>query len=92
METQIIEEIQNPLFNRKEVVLKTKAEHNPSKKEIADLLSEKFSSDAKNIEIKKIEGKFGVKTFTITAHIYSSEKDKEKTILKSKNKKNKIEK
>jgi len=81
---KILQEKENQLFNRKEIQSSVEAETTPSHEDIKKLISEKFSTKIENIKIKKISGKFGSKTFTITANIYASEEDKDKTELKSK--------
>ena len=78
MELKIISEKQNALFNRKEIVAEVEAEVTPSNAEIKKLLYEKFSAPSENIRIQRIEGKFGVKIFTISANIYSSKEDLQK--------------
>ena len=83
---KILQEKENSLFNRKEIQLSVEAEITPNHEDIKKLISEKFSTKIENIKIKKISGKFGSKTFTITANIYSSEEDKNKTEPKLKKK------
>ena len=78
MELKIISEKENALFNRKEIVAEVETEVTPSHTEIKKILSEKFSAPSENIRIQKIEGKFGVKIFTISANIYSSKEDLQK--------------
>lgn len=91
MELKIIEEKENPLFNRKEINAVITLSANPKKEDIEKILSEKFSSPSENIEIKKIIGRFGSHDFKITANIYSSKEDKEKTESKKKSKKISVE-
>lgn len=76
---KILKEIQNPLFNRKEIQISIKTQITPKKEDAEKLICEKFSTQLENIKIKKILGKFGSKTFIITANIYNSEQDKEHT-------------
>jgi len=83
MEAEIINETENPLFNRKEIQLSLKAGTTPSREEVAKIISEKFSIPVENIKIKKILGKFGSKVFTVIANLYASEEDKNKTESKS---------
>ena len=80
----IIEERENPLFKRKEIKLSVDAEVTPSHADARKIISEKFSTNEENIRIKNILGKFGSKTFTISANIYVSEQDKLDTEGKSK--------
>jgi len=81
---EIIKEISNPLFKRKEIKATLESEISPSNSEVEKQLAEKFSVPAKNIKIKNILGKFGSKIFTINANIYESADDKETTEPKSK--------
>lgn len=81
---KIIEEKKNPLFNRKEIKFSVDAKITPSHADARKIISEKFSTPEENIRIKNILGKFGSKTFTISANIYSSEQDKLDTEGKSK--------
>lgn len=76
---KILKEIQNPLFNRKEIQISIKTQITPKKEDAEKLICEKFSTQLENIKIKKIIGKFGSKVFTITAKIYKSKQDKENT-------------
>lgn len=80
----IIEERENPLFKRKEVKFTVDAEITPSHTDARRIISEKFSTPEENIRMKNILGKFGSKTFTISANIYVSEQDKLDTEGKSK--------
>ena len=84
---EIISEKDNKLFNRKEIKVNVEAEITPSHEETKKLISEKFSTQPENIRVKKIAGKFGTKIFTISANIYSSEKEKNKTEIFSKKEK-----
>lgn len=81
---KIIEEKENPLFNRKEIRFDVQAKITPSRIEIGKLISEKFSTQIENIKIKKIHGKFGSNNFNITTFIYKSEQDKNKLEIKKK--------
>lgn len=78
MELKIIEEKQNPLFNRKEISAEISADVTPNKQEVKKLIAEKLKTHPETIIIKNILGKFGSKEFTINAHIYNSVEDKEK--------------
>jgi len=80
----IIEQKENPLFKRKEIKFSVDAEITPSHTDTRKIISEKFSIPEENIRIKKILGKFGSKTFTISTNIYESEQDKLETEGKSK--------
>lgn len=79
MKTQIIEKKENPLFNRNEIILEIESEIVPSRSEVEKIISEKFSAQPETIKINKIASNFGSKIFKVTAHIYSSKKDKYST-------------
>jgi len=81
---KVIEEKENPLFNRKEIQFDVEAKITPNRTEIGKLISEKFSTQIENIKIKKIHGKFGSNNFNITTFIYKSEEDKNKLEIKKK--------
>ena len=87
MKGKIIEEIKNELFKRKEVKLEFDSDAAPSTQEILKDLTNQFSVSEEAIKIKGIHGKFGSKTFEITAYIYASKEDKEKTEVKTKQEK-----
>jgi len=84
MELKIINETENPLFNRKEIQLSLKADTTPSREEVVKIISEKFSIPVESIKIKKISGKFGSKVFTVIANLYASEEKKDKIESKKK--------
>jgi len=84
---QILKDIKNDLFKRREIKAILPGEKTPSYVEISKLLSEKFNSAEENIVVSKVKGRFGAKTFLIEASIYDSKEDKEKTERKPKEKK-----
>ncbi len=84
MELKILEEKNNNLFDRREIKSVVEAEITPSRKEILDVLAEKYKVPKENIKIKGIRGKFGSKTFAVEANIYSSKETREKVELKKK--------
>lgn len=79
MELKEIKKHENPLFNRKEIVIVVESNSSPKIAEIEQSISEKYSLPAENITVKTIKGRFGSNQFLITANIYSSKEDKEKT-------------
>ncbi len=87
MELKIINETENSLFKRKEIKSEINSDSTPSTQEILKALSEKFSVPEDAIKVKGIHGKYGSKTFEITANVYSSIEDKEKTEVKTKQEK-----
>ena len=87
MESKIIQETQNQLFNRKEIILEIQADSAPSNIEVEKIISKKFSIQPDVFKIKKIIGRFGSRDFKIIANIYSSKKEKENVEFKSKKEK-----
>ena len=84
MTLKILEEKNNPLFNRKEIIAALESETTPSRSHVLELLSKNFSVPMENIKIKSVKGKFGTRNFTIEANIYNSAKDKDAIELKKK--------
>ena len=84
---QILKDIKNDLFKRKEIKIILSSEKTPSYTEVSKLLSEKFNSAEENIVVSKVKGRFGAKSFLIEADIYDSKEAKEKTERKPKEKK-----
>ena len=78
MELKITKEEQNPLFNRKEIIAMVKAESLPTRQEVIKSLSEKYSVPDNALRVLDIKGKFGDKEFTIRAHVYSSNEERDK--------------
>lgn len=85
--TQIIEEKENNLFGRKEIVLKVHSENPLNFGDCEKLVSEKFSKPVENIAVRQIKGTFGANIFNISAFVYKSKEDKDKTEPKKKEKK-----
>jgi ribosomal protein S24E len=81
---EIIKQIDNALFNRKEIIIKIENESSPKTSEVAQTLSEKFSSPIEGVKIKSIKGNFGSNIFVISANLYSSKEDLDLTETKSK--------
>ena len=75
---EIIEQKQNNLLNRQEIVLTLEQESIPSKNEIAKMLAKQFKTEEENIIIKKINSKFGSKKFEISAKIYKDAESRQK--------------
>lgn len=84
MEIKIMNENENALFKRKEILAEADTNTTPSNSEILKLLSEKYSVPENAIKIKGIYGKFGTNKFNIKANIYSSKEEKEKIEIKTK--------
>jgi ribosomal protein S24E len=86
MELKILEQKENPIFNRKEILSEIEMNLVPSRESAKKLISEKFSAPVENIEIRKISGKFGSHIFSINAFLYASEEER-KQLEKVKGKK-----
>lgn len=87
MDLKIIQEIKNPLFNRKEIQGIIKADFPPSRAEAAKALSEKYSVPSDAIRVLEIKGKFGVKEFNLKATVYSTKEERDKLETMSKKEK-----
>ena len=87
MELKIISDVENPLFNRREIEAEIDTDVTPNKVDVTKLISEKTKSPVENIKIRTIQGKFGSKIFIIVANIYKSVQDKENTEQKTKQEK-----
>ncbi len=84
MELKIIQETENPLFGRKEIVASVASEIAPPRTEILSALSKKFSVPEENVKIKRILGNFGSKEFDVMANVYSSADEKNAVEIKKK--------
>ncbi len=84
---KIINQRENPLFNRKETEISIETDVAPKIKEAEEFVAKEFSSHADNVKIRKIRGRFGSNNFIITASIYHSKDDKDNIEPKSKTKK-----
>ena len=83
-EFKISKEIKNPLFGRTEIEMLIELDSTPTKKQVIDFLSKKFSSSENCIYVESIKGKFGSPQFKIIARVYSSEEEKNSVEIKSK--------
>lgn len=80
----LVQEKENPLFKRKEIVFTISSKITPSNSEVGNFISEKFSAPLEAIKIKNILGKFGSNQFTISTNIYKSKEEKEEIERKRK--------
>ncbi len=87
MELKEIKKSENPLFGRKEVELLAESALTPKMSEVEKDISEKYAVPAENVKVRKIAGNFGSREFVITANVYASKEDREKTETKKKDKK-----
>lgn len=81
---KIIEEKENYLFKRKEILAEVNAHKVPSKDEVSELIAKKLSANKETIVIERIKGKFGASLFMVSAKIYQTAQDKDKIEPKSK--------
>lgn len=84
MELDIVSEVENSLFNRKEIEATIENNVAPSREDVANLLASKYSCDANAIKIRTIMGKFGSRVFIINANIYKSKEEKDNIEHKTK--------
>jgi ribosomal protein S24E len=80
----IVKEKKNPVFDRREIEVNVRMNISPKIKEAEDLIGKEFSANPENVKIKKVKGRFGSKSFVITANIYSSKEEKDKIEKKTK--------
>jgi len=76
-EIKIIQDIKNPLFNRREIIAEIKSEISPKSSEAIEVLSKHFSVSGEHIALKNVLGNFGSKMFDLHANIYSSQKERD---------------
>ncbi|MBI5229324.1 30S ribosomal protein S24e [Candidatus Micrarchaeota archaeon] len=70
MET--VEQKENPLQGRKELILVMESEKTPSRKELVDELCKKFGVSQEQVILNKVDHPFGSRRITVRAKIYSS--------------------
>ncbi|PIO08714.1 hypothetical protein COU59_00410, partial [Candidatus Pacearchaeota archaeon CG10_big_fil_rev_8_21_14_0_10_34_12] len=79
-----IQDRENLLFGRREIIFTMESSVSPSRAEVGKIVSEKFSTTPEKIKIKKITGKFGSNNFNVDISIYNSEEEKNKIERKRK--------
>ncbi len=87
MDLKITSEVQNPLFNRKELKGVIHADSPPSRLELAKFLAEKYSVPADAVKVLLIKANFGIKEFKMSANVYSTKEQRDKVELMSKKEK-----
>jgi len=87
MELKILNQVNNELFDRKELMLETISNSTPKTVDVMASLAEKFSVPGEAISVKRIVSGFGHNKFSITANVYGSQESKIKA--ESQNKKQK---
>jgi len=89
---EIIEQTDNKLLHRKEILIEIESDSAPSNKEVLDKISEQFKTDNENIVVVYIKGKFGSNKFKVFAKIYDNVESREKyEVITKKEKKKKAE-
>jgi ribosomal protein S24E len=83
MEIKILEERENLLFNRKEIVINVETDVTPKLEEARNIVSEEAKVPVENVKIKKVEGSFGKREFKIHCFVYKTKEDKEKMDVKT---------
>lgn len=77
MKTEVLENRKNPLLKREEIKIIVHSEANPSFQDALKLVAEHSKKPEGDIAVKSVKGKFGRKTFLISANIYHNQEDKE---------------
>jgi len=80
----VLKDLKNELLGRREVKIVVPSEKNPSFDEAIKFIAAEFKTPDENIDISGIKGKFGRKTFLISANVYDSKESKEKAEIKTK--------
>lgn len=81
---EIIEQKENTLFKRKEVKIAVTEKDTLSKTEAEEIVAKLLSAKPEQIKIKKIDGQFGSSNFVVDANVYSSQEEKDKIEVKTK--------
>lgn len=84
MKIKIINQIDNPLFSRKQVQLEISAQTIPSTIESQEIVAKEFKSKPNLVRIRDIKGKFGMTTFTINADVYDSAEEFKRIVKRTK--------
>jgi ribosomal protein S24E len=74
---EIKKDFKNGLLGRREVKFILEAEKTPSFVEVSKIIADNFKANEETILIESIRGKFGVKTFLISASIYDTKEQME---------------
>lgn len=77
MAMKILEDIKNPLYQRREIKGIISSDKNPSIADTSKELSEQFKTGEDAIVISQIKGGFGTNKFRITVRIYDSKEARE---------------
>jgi ribosomal protein S24E len=77
----------NKLMKRREVVIQTRHDKNPSMVEALEIVATEGKADKELIAVKSIRNKFGTNDFTIEAFVYHTKEQKARVEPKIKVKK-----
>ena len=69
---EIKKDIKNELLGRREVKIIIESEKTPSYVEASKLIADNFKANEEAILVEGVKGKFGMKTFLISASIYNN--------------------
>lgn len=88
MALKTIEQKENRVFNRKELMLQAdKSEHEPSYANVMKIISSELGAEISTIKVNKVDLEFGSGHFSIEANIYSSKEERENVEKRSKKEK-----
>ena len=77
MELKITHEIQNPLFDRKEITGTLNTKSIPQRQEILKVLAKEYSVTPESIRVLSIKGSFGSDEVITKANIYASKEQRD---------------
>ncbi len=84
MNLKILNEFENPLLHRKEVVFELHHEKSPTEAEVKQLAVDKFKAHENAVKVKGIKAAYGSKIFKVEMNIYHSKEKMDTTEVKSK--------
>ena len=84
MNIKILNEFENPLLHRKEVVFELHHEKSPTETEVKQIAVDKFKAKENAIKVKGINAAYGSNTFKVEMNIYHSKEKMDITEIKSK--------
>lgn len=75
---EILEQVNNKLLHRKEIVLVVESDSTPTNNGLLDEIAEKFKAKKEDIAIVYIKGKFGTNQFEVFVKIYDNLESRER--------------
>jgi ribosomal protein S24E len=87
---EIKQNIHNKMIGRQEILIELESEKNPSFAEAKLKIAEEFKKPEENIDVLKVEGKFGKNVFLINANIYDSKSGLESSVEMRKTQKQRV--